>query len=251
MFKKYTIVGIFNRFNFNSFGKNLSSQIYRIKKFTFSEGITIENSFNYNTKSFYEPITIKNIKDNWGARKSRIKLGRGPGSGKGKTSGRGHKGYKARVGNISRHYEGGSTPITRRLPKHGFRNKGDNFNYINLNKLAYFVNKGRIDASKPITMRELCWSGAITNIRQGVKLLSRGSEDIKDLPALHLELSSASKRAIDEIKSNGGSVTIVHKTTTTLRAMIKPWKFIRAPLDPVPKFKKVKKLMNLESKGAA
>jgi large subunit ribosomal protein L15 len=111
--------------------------------------------------------------------------------------------------------------------------------------------KGRIDASKPITMRELCWSGAITKIRGGVKLLSRGSEDLKDLPPLHLELSSASQRAIDEIKNNGGSVTIVYKTPTTLKAMIKPWKFIRSPLDPVPKFKKVKKLLSYESKGAS
>jgi large subunit ribosomal protein L15 len=216
------------------------------KAFHFSE---LNIIITPNVKTSYEPITFRNIRDNQGARKPKIKLGRGPGSGKGKTSGRGHKGYKARNGNVARHFEGGSTPITRRLPKFGFRTKGLFYNYINLDKIAYYIKKGQLDATKPITMRELCWSGAVSKAKNGIKVLSRGAECLSDVPPLHLEVSQASQRVIDEVKKHGGSVKFIYKTPLTIKALTKPWKFIRTPIDPVPPFKKVKKLLKQEEKG--
>ena len=214
--------------------------------FRFSE---FNISMNQEIRSSYEPITQRNIKDNKGARIVKTVLGRGPGSGKGKTSARGHKGYKARIGNVGRHFEGGSTPITRRLPKFGFRSPGLNYNYINIQKLAYYIHKGKIDATKPITMRELLWSGAVSKVKEGIKVLGRGNDCLKDLPPLHLEISQASQSVIDEIKKNGGSVKIVYKTPLTLRALTKPWRFIEPPMDPVPPFRKVVKLLKQEDKG--
>jgi large subunit ribosomal protein L15 len=231
--------------------KNMKTQshsfLYKFQNFSFSMDHNISNSMGMTN---YEAITVNNIRDNKGARPAKTKLGRGPGSGRGKTSGRGHKGYKARVGNINRHYEGGQTPITRRLPKFGFRNTGkEDLAYLNLEKLIYIIQKGRIDAMKPITIRDLFWSGAISNVRKGVKILSRGSELLKELPPLHLEVSSASEKAIEEIKNAGGSVKVIHRTATTLSNHVEPWKFIRTPIDPVPKFKKVVRLLHLEEKG--
>jgi large subunit ribosomal protein L15 len=234
--------------NVSNLNKTFTLNLLNLQKFNFCMGTNISGNFG---NSSYEPITVNNIRDNKGARPVKTKLGRGPGSGKGKTSGRGHKGYKARVGNINRHYEGGQTPITRRLPKFGFRNTGrENFAYLNIDKLVYCIHKGRIDATKPITSRDLLWAGAISSIREGVKLLSRGAEQLKDLPPLHLEVGSATQNAIDEIKKAGGSIKVVYRTPTTLRYHTEPWKFIRPPIDPVPKFQKVLRLMNLEEKGA-
>lgn len=212
---------------------------------------TIENSQN-TSQVFFEPVTINNIRDNEGSRKERIRWGRGPGSGKGKTSGKGHKGYKAHVGNIPRHYEGGQTPMTRRLPKHGFRRPiqiQENYTYLNLSHIIYLVLKGRLDPSKTITIRDLFWCGGVTRVRNGIKLLARGFEGLKDVPPINIEVSSASQKAIDEIKKFGGSVSSVYRSPLTLKYHIKPWKFIRKPLDPLPPFKKVTKLMNLEEKG--
>jgi large subunit ribosomal protein L15 len=197
-------------------------------------------------------MTLKTIKDNKGARILKTKLGRGPGSGKGKTSARGHKGYKARVGNVNRHYEGGSTPITRRLPKHGFRHVTgrEHFSYLNIDKILYLINKGRLDATKPITIRELFWAGAVSKVREGIKLLSKGVEDLKHYPPLNFEVSSASQTVIDELKKHGGSVNIVYRTEKTVAYQTKPWKFIREPIEPIPKFKKVVRLLHFEEKGA-
>ena len=234
--------------SFYILNKPFSLNLINLQKFNFCMGNNISSNLG---NSSYEAITVNNIRDNKGARPTRKILGRGPGSGKGKTSGRGHKGYKARVGNIHRHYEGGQTPITRRLPKFGFRNtRRENFAYLNIDKLVYCILKGRIDATKLITSRDLFWAGAISKICNGVKLLSRGAEQLKDLPPLHLEIASATKNAIDEIKKAGGSIKVVYRTPLTLSYHTEPWKFIRAPIDPVPKFKTVQRLMNLEDKGA-
>lgn len=231
----------------------------RLPKFSFCSTVNPQSDINISSIhnrtseiSLYEPLTVNSLRDNKGARTPKTRWGRGPGSGKGKTCGRGHKGYKARVGNVSRHFEGGQTPITRRLPKHGFRKLGcrENYNYINLDRIIYLILKGRLDPSNKITIRELFWSGGISKMKKGLKLLSRGSENLKDLPPLHIEVSSASQRAIEEIKSCGGMVTCVHHTPLTLQYQCKPWKFIRKPMDPIPKFKKVIKLLNQEEKGA-
>jgi large subunit ribosomal protein L15 len=212
----------------------------------------LNNNTVLNIQQSYTPITVLNIKDNKGSRIPKTKLGRGPGSGKGKTSGRGHKGFMARVGNVNRHYEGGQVPVTRRLPKHGFRRNAVKLfhSYINLDKIYYLIQKGRLNAKEPITSKHLFWAGGVSKIGDGVKILSRGSEFLKELPPLHFEITSASERAIDEIKKHGGTVTCVYKNKLTMRAQAKPWKFYKPLLDPVPKYKMVKKLLELEDKGA-
>jgi large subunit ribosomal protein L15 len=233
--------------HFNNYFRNIatfSTKIQSSKSIIHNASINIEQS--------YIPVTVLNIKDNKGARSPKTKLGRGPGSGKGKTSGRGHKGFKARVGNINRHYEGGQVPITRRLPKHGFRNGATKSRhaYINLDKIYYLIQKGRLNPQEPITSRHIFWAGGVSKIGDGVKVLSRGYELLKELPPLHLEISSASERAIDEIKKHGGTVTCVYKNKLTLRAQAKPWKFYKPLLDPVPRYRMLKKLLDLEQKGA-
>jgi large subunit ribosomal protein L15 len=227
--------------NLSNFYKNLSNcHVHTI------------NIIDVGNQAAFEPVTISNIRDNKGSRPLRTRVGRGPGSGKGKTSARGHKGYKAHVGNINRHYEGGQTPITRKLPKHGFRRSRtlrEPYAYINLEKIIYLVLKGRLDPTKTITIRDLVWSGGISKSEWGVKVLARGADRLKDIPPLNLEVSSATQIAVDEIKKHGGSVSSVYRNKLTLKYHIKPWKFIRAPLDPLPPFRQTLRLMQLEEKG--
>lgn len=230
----------------SGFLKNFS--IYNSINFKFSQILGV---IDLNNSFAFTPVTVNTIRDNIGARKEKKRLGRGPGTGKGKTSGRGHKGYKARNGNPRRWMEGGSTPLTRRFPKFGTRDQNIlDYNYINLFKLAYYINKKKIDPSKPITIRELFWSGAISRVKEGVKVLARGAECLDDLPPLHLEVTQASKGVIDAVKKHGGTVKVVYKNRLTLRALTKPWKFISPPRDPIPPFRKVVKLLKEEEKGA-
>jgi large subunit ribosomal protein L15 len=220
------------------------------KKADFSTGIIKQN--HSNEINFFSPITHVSIKDNKGARQPRSKFGRGPGSGKGKTSARGHKGFKARVGNVNRHYEGGQNPWTRRIPKHGFRRRAIamKYEYLNIERICYLISKGRLNAQEPITTRHLYWAGAVSKMIDGIKLLSRGSELLKDFPPIHIEISVASQKAIEEIKKHNGTVTISYKGRLGLRAQVKPWKFYKPVLDALPKQKIVKKLLTMEEYGA-
>ena len=208
------------------------------------------------TTLFNHPIfsvTLNTISDNKGARLEKKRLGRGPGSGLGKTSGRGMKGMKARTGGkVNSNLEGGQTNIMRRLPKRGFNNKGfvEPFDYINLGKLVYYINKGKIDATKTITLRDIFEAGAVSKIKYGLKLLGRGGENLGNLPPLNIEVSSATQPAIDIIKKYGGTVTCIYRTNLTIRHHLKPYKFHKNVLDPVPTFNKTKKLLLLEDKGA-
>lgn len=198
-------------------------------------------------------VNFNNISDNSGARKEKKRVGRGPGSGLGKTSGRGMKGMKARTGGkVNSKLEGGQTNIMRRLPKRGFNNKGflERFAYINISQIIYCINKGKIDPNKKITIRDIFEAGAVSKVKYGLKLLGRGGENLDKYPPLNLEISSASKQAIDIIKKHGGTVTCVYRTNLTLRHHLKPYKFYKKVLDPVPPFRKTKKLLALEEKGA-
>jgi len=121
-------------------------------------------------------FTANNLWDNPGARRTKKQLGRGPGSGKGKTSGRGHKGTYARAGGkINRGFEGGQAKLSGRLPKRGFRsgrfNTGRALEPVNLGRIAYHIQKGDLDPTKPITMKSLFESGVLSKIRHGVKIL--------------------------------------------------------------------------------
>lgn len=136
---------------------------------------------------------------------SRKRVGRGIGSGKGKTAGRGHKGQKSRAGATVNGFEGGQTPIYRRLPKRGFTNIFRvEYAAVNLGQLQAFVDAKKLNASKPITEALLCEAGLIRRQNKPVKILAKG--EIKT--ALKLEVSAASKTAIAAIEKAGGSVKV-------------------------------------------
>lgn len=148
---------------------------------------------------------LNEIKDNEGAHKRRMRVGRGIGSGKGKTSGRGGKGQTARTGVRINGFEGGQMPIHRRLPKRGFNQyKSVEFAVVNIGDLQKGVDSGKLDATKPITDVELILSGIARNNKHGVKLLSKGTLKAK----LTLDITHASKSAIAAVEKAGGKVTV-------------------------------------------
>lgn len=141
-----------------------------------------------------------------GARRNRKRVGRGIGSGKGKTSGRGHKGLKARSGSSTSGFEGGQMPIYRRLPKRGFRPPHRrHFAEVNLGRIQAAVDAGRLDTPGPVTAAVLLKAGIIRRIHDGVRVLASG-----DLTTgLTFEVAGASRPAIAAIEGAGGSVRLV------------------------------------------
>lgn len=194
-------------------------------------------------------ISLNTIFDNHGARPCKTIKGRGRGCGKGKTSGRGHKGkqhgYRPPI-----HIQGGQTPLQRKLPKINYIKRGLLYSEVNIEKILYFIDKQRIDASKPITVREIGMANGFSKYKSGIKLLGRGSELLKNYPPLDIIVNTACKTAIDAIKQNGGSVTCEYKSKLGLKFMMKPYRFIKAIRDPILNFKKVKKYLELEKNGA-
>jgi len=216
-----------------------------------SSGSTPFSKFNPQNLSAvrkFVAIDVTNVKDNCGAKKIKRRLGRGPGSSKGKTSSRGHK----IRGEPYRHFEGGQTNVFRRLPKHGFRTKifKDDFSCINIQKILYLIHKGRLDASKPIGVKEIFYAGGVSKVVDGVKLLSRGAENLKMFPKLDLVLQSATQKAIQAVNENGGSITITHGTRLYNRYLVKPGKFNKELIEPYPSFKRVRRMLRLKDKGA-
>jgi len=125
------------------------------------------------------PFTINNLWDNPGARCIGKRVGRGPGSGLGKTSGGGHKGRYARSGGfVNRGFEGGQSGMQKRFPKFGMSknrfNNGKTLTPLNLGDLAYHIEKGHLDTTKTIQMKDLLEAGVISKVTDGVKLLGRG-----------------------------------------------------------------------------
>jgi large subunit ribosomal protein L15 len=120
-------------------------------------------------------MKLNELRDNAGARHKSKRLGRGIGSGKGKTAGRGHKGQKSRSGVAIKGFEGGQMPLYRRLPKRGFNNIfAKNYQVINLGRLQTAIDAGKLDAAKPIGEAELLTSGVVRRARDGVRLLAQG-----------------------------------------------------------------------------
>lgn len=149
-------------------------------------------------------MKLNELRDNPGARKDSKRLGRGIGSGKGKTGGRGVKGQKARTGVAVRTFEGGQTPIYMRLPKRGFNNVNrTEFATINLGDLQRFIEKGRLDPKKPVTEAVLFDSGLLARNKNGVKLLAKG--ELKE--KLTIEVAKASQAAVAAVEKLGGSIT--------------------------------------------
>jgi large subunit ribosomal protein L15 len=151
-------------------------------------------------------MKLSDIADNAGSRKKRMRVGRGIGSGKGKTAGRGGKGQTARSGVRIKGFEGGQMPLHRRLPKRGFTNifKLD-FAEINLDRLQEAVDGKLIDAKDTVTIESLVKAGVIRRAKAGLRLLGRGELKSK----LTIEAHGASKPAIAAVEKAGGSVKIL------------------------------------------
>ncbi|MCG6206680.1 50S ribosomal protein L15 [Rhodopseudomonas sp. HC1] len=151
-------------------------------------------------------MKLDEISDNPGARKKRMRIGRGIGSGKGKTGGRGGKGQTARSGVRIKGFEGGQMPLHRRLPKRGFNNIFRlEFSEINLDRLQEAVDAKTIDAGKVIDAAALVEAGVLRRSRDGVRLLGRGEITTK----LNIEVHGATKSAIEAVEKAGGTVKIL------------------------------------------
>ncbi len=152
-------------------------------------------------------MKLNELRDNPGARTSRKRLGRGIGSGLGKTSGKGHKGAKARTSNIKPPYfEGGQMPIYRRVPKRGFTNHMRvDYAEVNLGRLQAAIDAGRIDAGKPIDAEALMASGLVRRSLAGIRLLGHG--ELK--AAVTIEVTGASKGAVAAVEQAGGKVVVL------------------------------------------
>ena len=149
-------------------------------------------------------MKLNEIRDNEGAHKKRMRVGRGPGSGKGKTAGRGVKGQKARSGVAIAGFEGGQMPLHMRMPKRGFNNPfALEFAEVNLWRLEQAVAAGKLDPKAPVDAAALVAAGVIRRPLDGVKLLSKGELKAK----LNLTVYAASAAAKAAVEKAGGSVT--------------------------------------------
>ena len=152
-------------------------------------------------------MKLNQIADNPGARKNRMRIGRGIGSGMGKTGGRGGKGQTARSGVSIKGFEGGQMPLHRRLPKRGFRNTpfAVKLNEINLGKVQAALDAGLIDAGQPVTVEAMVTAGLMRRAKGGVKLLGHGEFKAK----VEFSVWRASASAVAAVEKAGGSVKIL------------------------------------------
>lgn len=170
-----------------------------------------------------------------GSTRQQNRVGRGPGSGRGKTSGRGQKGQKARH-SVKPWFEGGQTPITQLFPKVGFFSKLPKPASISLGRIQQLIDQGRLDASKPITMRELYRSRALGNVADGIKILGAGAELLKQ--PLHITATRATAPARAALLETEGSFTAHYYSPLGIRAHTRPeatlQKYARLPLRARP-----------------
>ena len=151
-------------------------------------------------------MKLNEIRDNEGSTKNRMRVGRGIGSGKGKTGGRGVKGQKARTGVAIKGFEGGQMPLHRRLPKRGFNKPNAiELNEVNVGRIQQAVEAGRLDQGAPVTVESLVAAGVVSKPRGGVKILGVGELKAK----LSFQVAGASKSAVESIEKAGGSVTLL------------------------------------------
>ena len=150
-------------------------------------------------------MKLNELAPNPGSREARKRVGRGIGSGTGKTAGRGHKGQKARSGVATKTFEGGQMPIYRRLPKRGFKNPFRKvYVPVNLDRLQAAVDGGRLDPAQPVNLQALRDAGLVSKRRDGVRLLARGELST----ALTIEVDSASRTAIAAVEKAGGKLVL-------------------------------------------
>lgn len=153
-------------------------------------------------------MKLNEIRDNEGARKGRMRVGRGIGSGKGKTSGRGQKGQKSRSGVAIKGFEGGQMPLHMRLPKRGFNNPfGKDYAEVNIGMVQKLVDNGKLDAKATIDHAALKAAGVARGGKDGVRLLAKGELTAK----LTFNVAGASKGAVAAVEKAGGKVDLIDK----------------------------------------
>ncbi|CUA99939.1 50S ribosomal protein L15 [Pannonibacter indicus] len=151
-------------------------------------------------------MKLNDLRDNPGSVKGRTRVGRGIGSGKGKTGGRGVKGQKSRSGVAIKGFEGGQMPLHRRLPKRGFTNIfAKDFNIVSLGRVQVALDEGKLDAKAAITVEALKAAGIVKRVKDGVRLLADG--ELK--AAVTFEVAGASKTAVEAVEKAGGKVVIL------------------------------------------
>ena len=150
-------------------------------------------------------MKLNELRDNPGAHQKSKRVGRGIGSGRGKTAGRGNNGQKSRSGVAIKGFEGGQMPLYRRLPKRGFNNIfAKRFQVVNLGRLQTAIDAGKLDVGKPIGTAELIASGVVRRARDGVRLLGKGK-----LPTIvDITVAGASASAVEAVEAAGGKVTV-------------------------------------------
>ncbi|MEE1876099.1 50S ribosomal protein L15 [Altererythrobacter litoralis] len=151
-------------------------------------------------------MKLNDIRDNAGARKGRIRVGRGIGSGKGKTGGRGQKGQKSRSGVAIKGFEGGQMPLHMRLPKRGFNNPfGKDYAEVNVGMIQKFIDAKKLDAKKDLDEATLRAAGLVRGGKDGVRLLGKGEITAK----VKFVVTGATKGAIAAVEKAGGSVEVI------------------------------------------
>ncbi len=151
-------------------------------------------------------MKLNDIRDNSGARKERMRVGRGIGSGKGKTGGRGQKGQKSRSGVAIKGFEGGQMPLHMRLPKRGFNNPfGKDFAEVNIGMVQKFIDAKKLDAKGVLDHEALQAAGLARGGKDGVRLLGKGELTTK----LSFKVAGASKGAIEAVEKAGGKVEVI------------------------------------------
>lgn len=232
-----SILSSFNQYNFYNNKHSISLKCFSVT--------------NQQTFSSLPNISLNTISDNPNANRKKLQKGRGPGTGLGKTAGRGKKG-KQRSYSPPVHIQGGQSPLQRIMPKFGSSGKRieERFSEFNFEKLHYLIVKGRIDCSKPIGIREICQAGGVSKLNAGIKLLGRGIEKIDELPPLDITVSSASEIVIKKIKEKGGKITCKYMSKLVLKQESKPYKMVQLVKESVPKYRQILYYMKLEERGA-
>ena len=157
-------------------------------------------------------MRLNGIKDTPGAKKTRGRIGRGIGSGRGKMGGRGGKGQTARTGVAIGGFEGGQMPLHRRLPKRGFNKwRPQDFNEINVGSLQQAIEDKRLDGSKPVNLETLIAAGIVRRAKHGLRLLGDGEIKAK----ISITVNHASAKAKEAIEKAGGSITLIEKKVNT------------------------------------
>ncbi len=150
-------------------------------------------------------MKLNELRDNEGATHRKKRIGRGPGSGKGKMGGRGIKGQKSRSGVAIKGYEGGQMPLYQRLPKRGFNNiNSKTYSVVNLGLIQKFIDEGKIDVKAEITEDALIASGLVRRKKDGIRVLAKGEFSAK----AKISVTGASKGAVAAVEKAGGSLTV-------------------------------------------